>query len=489
MMRPIHPQSQEQTVAHSSLAGARLRSLRKVVLWACVVALCGVMHGQAPTITGTGPSCDAWPGYFDGEQYSYGQLICGQNFINPMTITVARQADWGGFVATIFPTSDTQAFFQTGDGPPSGYSQAPSDLTICNASGCTVYHNGLRWSTGSIPEPDLLSPDTPDINALGGDVLGIVGNYLNTATWATICDQNASIGSNGSSVTVPAYAGGPIVCTLVMGNDAGSDYLAEQLHYYGYNAPGIASVSPSAGPASGGTVVTITGTLFGTGDTVTIGGVAATNVTITGHNVITATVPASISGSGGVTVSVTGPNGTGSAANGFVYGSHNGVFVADLSAGIGSLNADGTTQSSATSGGGNGLAVGQSGFVWSIDATGTGLSRFSNAGVLANDYTGLSLLNGASALATDGNGLIWVANSGTNSVVAVNSSGAVQTTGVLGSDVIGATPSAIAVDEAGGVWVASKAGNSVTHIIGAAAPVVTPIANGVANNTLGKKPE
>jgi hypothetical protein len=38
------------------------------------------------------------------------------------------------------------------------------------------------------------------------------------------------------------------------------------------------------------------------------------------------------------------------------------------------------------------------------------------------------------------------------------------------------------------VWIANNSNNTVTELIGAAAPVVTPLAVGAKNNTLGTKP-
>jgi hypothetical protein len=51
-------------------------------------------------------------------------------------------------------------------------------------------------------------------------------------------------------------------------------------------------MQPSSGPAAGGTNVSIAGTDFGTGASVSIGGVAATNVDVVGFNSITASTPA-----------------------------------------------------------------------------------------------------------------------------------------------------------------------------------------------------
>ena len=82
--------------------------------------------------------------------------------------------------------------------------------------------------------------------------------------------------------------------------------------------PTVSAVSPASGAASGGTAVTITGTGFAAGDTVSFGGSAATGVTVSSATSITATSPA---GSGTVDVTVTGPGGTSatSSADQFTY--------------------------------------------------------------------------------------------------------------------------------------------------------------------------
>lgn len=72
-------------------------------------------------------------------------------------------------------------------------------------------------------------------------------------------------------------------------------------------APIITSVSPTSGPAAGGNTVTISGTGFAVGATVTFGGTAATNVTVAGSTTITAVAPAHASGA--VNVVVTNPGG------------------------------------------------------------------------------------------------------------------------------------------------------------------------------------
>src|SRR5687768_18614690 len=80
----------------------------------------------------------------------------------------------------------------------------------------------------------------------------------------------------------------------------------------------IQSVSPGTGPVTGGTEVTIRGTAFAAGATVTIGGRAATDITVRGADTITAKTPAStVAGPVDVAVLLSGKTGT--LSGGFRY--------------------------------------------------------------------------------------------------------------------------------------------------------------------------
>ena len=83
-------------------------------------------------------------------------------------------------------------------------------------------------------------------------------------------------------------------------------------------APTVTSVAPATGPAAGGTSVTVSGTNFQAGATVTFGGVAATGVTRVNSTTITCTTPAHAAGI--VNVVVTNPDTQfGTLVNGFTY--------------------------------------------------------------------------------------------------------------------------------------------------------------------------
>lgn len=83
-------------------------------------------------------------------------------------------------------------------------------------------------------------------------------------------------------------------------------------------APAVSAVSPQSGTTGGGTAVTITGTGFQNGATVTFGGTAATSVVVVSSTRITAVTPARPTGR--VAVAVTNPGSQSSSlANGFFY--------------------------------------------------------------------------------------------------------------------------------------------------------------------------
>ena len=87
----------------------------------------------------------------------------------------------------------------------------------------------------------------------------------------------------------------------------------------GVTAPIISSVTPSFGPAAGGTAITILGSSLSTVTSVTIGGVAATNVVIVSATVVTAVAPAGTGGAKNVVVIT--PNSSATAIGAFTYSS------------------------------------------------------------------------------------------------------------------------------------------------------------------------
>ncbi len=142
-----------------------------------------------------------------------------------------------------------------------------------------------------------------------------------------------------------------------------------------------------------------------------------------------------------------------------------------------------------------GIAIDGSGNAWVTNQGGTGsLSEYSpsQSEWLSPDPAGFTGggLDVPYGLAIDGGGNIWTANYGgdSDSVSEFNSSGVAISVpnGYVGT---GLFPYSIAIDPSGNVWVANKsASQPLTEFVGAAIPVVTPLAAGAGYNELGTKP-
>src|SRR5262249_1608905 len=172
-------------------------------------------------------------------------------------------------------------------GPPTVTACSPASGTT--AGGTTVTVTGTGFQTGA------------GVSFGGASATGIA---VNSATSITATTPPHSSGSVNVVVTNPDNQTGTL--------SGGFTYTAAA------PAPTVSSVSPSSRPVSGGTPVTIAGTGFSAGATVTFGGTAATNVSVSSSTSISATTPSHSAGA--VNVAVTNPdNQSGSLPSGFTY--------------------------------------------------------------------------------------------------------------------------------------------------------------------------
>jgi hypothetical protein len=138
--------------------------------------------------------------------------------------------------------------------------------------------------------------DTGWRTALGWSSIGYAGLANGTYYWQVLADTSAGT----------TQADGGAWWSLTVGGGGGVP------------TPTITGVTSSSGSTAGGTPVTITGSSFQAGATVTFGGVAATSVSVNSTTSIAATTPPGSAGA--VTVAVTNPGGSpGSLASGFTY--------------------------------------------------------------------------------------------------------------------------------------------------------------------------
>jgi hypothetical protein len=119
--------------------------------------------------------------------------------------------------------------------------------------------------------------------------------------------------SSTAAVSLPALEGAQTVAVEYR-NDAGTVGTPASAHIYlVQNAPSISSISPNEGPGAGGNAVSIHGTHFAPGASVTFGSTGSAAVTFVNSDTITAVAPAHAAGT--VQVSVTTPAGTSSASS------------------------------------------------------------------------------------------------------------------------------------------------------------------------------
>lgn len=149
----------------------------------------------------------------------------------------------------------------------------------------------------------------------GGNTISINGTGLSTATSVSFGGVTATPTVNSDStlsVTVPAgAAAGPVAVSVTTAGGTNNG-----LTYTYVDDPTIGTVSPTSGPTSGGTAVTITGTNLDSTDSVTFGGTPAPFSVINATTLSAVTPPGT---AGAADVVVTNPAGSDTAVGAFTY--------------------------------------------------------------------------------------------------------------------------------------------------------------------------
>jgi streptogramin lyase len=146
------------------------------------------------------------------------------------------------------------------------------------------------------------------------------------------------------------------------------------------------------------------------------------------------------------------------------------------------------------------IAIDHTGNVWVANNGGNNVIVISSTGGAVSGSTGYApaSLSAPSAIAIDGAGNAWVKGLGVGQFAGNYTITELSNSGVALSGANGffsSSPGGIAIDESGDVWTNYYYANFpfspiwyVEELVGAAAPVVTPLALGVKNNTLGARP-
>lgn len=145
------------------------------------------------------------------------------------------------------------------------------------------------------PTLTAVGPNTGDVS--GGTLITLTGTGFTPGSTVTLdgvpATQVAFVSATELTAFTPAH--GPAMVDVVVTSDGVPATLVYGFTYT-RGVPTIASVAPVSGPTSGGTLLTLTGSGFASGATVTVGGAMATNVVIVSPVLARVVVPAHAAG-------------------------------------------------------------------------------------------------------------------------------------------------------------------------------------------------
>ncbi|MCL7493901.1 IPT/TIG domain-containing protein [Streptomyces decoyicus] len=194
---------------------------------------------------------------------------------------------------------------------PSGTGTVP--VTVTTPGGTS---NPLSFFYVGAPFKSSLSPVT-GVTA-GGNTVTINGTGLTTATAVHFGAATATptvVNDGQLTVAVPAgAAAGPVGVSVTTAGGTNNG-----LSYTYVDVPTIGTLNPNSGPASGGTVVTITGTNFSTTQSVVFGATPAP-FSVINDTTLSVVTPPTLDGSPGpADVTVTTSGGSDTEVAGFTY--------------------------------------------------------------------------------------------------------------------------------------------------------------------------
>src|SRR5438128_1236024 len=182
----------------------------------------------------------------------------------------------------------------------------------------TVNLTGNGTGTNPAPTVSAISPNSG--TSSGGTAVSITGTGFAAGATVSLGGTAATnvtvVSSTSITATTAAHAAGTV--DVVVTNSDGQSGTLTGGYTYTTPAPTVSAISPSSGTSSGGTAVTVTGAGFAAGATVSLGGTAATNVTVASRTSLTATTAAHAAGA--VDVVVTNSDGrSGTLTGGYTY--------------------------------------------------------------------------------------------------------------------------------------------------------------------------
>src|SRR5437867_2702581 len=192
------------------------------------------------------------------------------------------------------------------------------NVVVTNSDGQSGTLTGGYTYTNPAPTVSAISPSSG--TSSGGTAVTVTGTGFAAGATVSLVGTAATnvtvVSSTSLTATTAAHAAGAV--DVVVTNSDGQSGTLTGGYTYTNPAPTVSAISPSSGTSSGGAAVTITGTGFAAGATVSLGGTAATNVTVVSSTSLTATTAAHAAGA--VDVVVTNSDGqSGTLTGGYTY--------------------------------------------------------------------------------------------------------------------------------------------------------------------------
>jgi hypothetical protein len=258
------------------------------------LAAASFTYATAPTVSGMSPAV--------------GPLAAGTSVtITGKNLGGATVVQFGTQPALSFTVNDTGT--QITAIAPAG-AAAAVDVTVTTPAGTSAKAAADKFTYMATPTITALSVTTGPTT--GGTLVTIIGTNLKGATavrFGVSLADNFTVNAAGTHITVHAPQNSPGVADVVVTAPGGTSATVPADRFTYVQPPIITSITPSAGPVAGGTIVTITGTSLIGATAVHFGTKPGTRMTVNPAGTqITVTAPAEVAGS--VDVVVLAPTGT-----------------------------------------------------------------------------------------------------------------------------------------------------------------------------------
>jgi hypothetical protein len=224
-------------------------------------------------------------------------VITGTGFSGTSVVT------FGAIVATSFVVNSSTQITAVSPAGTAG----PADITVTSLGGVSAASPVDQFNYLALPTVTGISPARGPLS--GGDSVTITGGGFNAATDVRFGSLAATdvvvVSATRITATCPAEGAGTVDVTVT---GPGGTSIASPADQFTFMVPpAVSSISPSSGPMSGGTTVTITGAGFTAATVVRFGATWAATFVVDSSTQITATSPSRSAGT--VDLTVVGPGG------------------------------------------------------------------------------------------------------------------------------------------------------------------------------------